>query len=246
MYLLIKKIVSRKFLIPLVVLGSLIPAAVMASHTFTNGDFETGDLTGWTPFLTSNGTVGVGHPIVVPFDTNGDSIATNSAGFVAGQVVFDPGSFQGGGLHQSTELETGDLTVSADIAARNLTPFGNGEGGRFELLVDGAIIDSHTFGPILIGEILRSTLGATVSIGTAGSHEIRLRVSRPFLAGIGGTPTQFIDNVVLSGTATEHVKTKADILEDSEIPGKGIPDAPGLDEPFNEKGKGEENAGKKK
>lgn len=40
--------------------------------------------------------------------------------------------------------------------------------------------------------------------------------------------------------------TKADILGDSGVPGKGIANAPGLDKEFNEKGKGAENAGKKK
>ncbi len=34
----------------------------------TNGDFETGDLSGWTTFTTTNGTIGT--PAVVPFNTN--------------------------------------------------------------------------------------------------------------------------------------------------------------------------------
>lgn len=40
--------------------------------------------------------------------------------------------------------------------------------------------------------------------------------------------------------------TKAGILKGSGVPGKGIDKAPGLDKPFNEKGKGKDNAGKKK
>src|SRR5689334_21598400 len=50
----------------------------------TNGDFETGDFTGWTLFVTEFG--GIENPAVVPFDIDGDSIPTYSARFDVGQV----------------------------------------------------------------------------------------------------------------------------------------------------------------
>jgi hypothetical protein len=54
---------------------------------FINGNFGTGDLTGWTVFTTSNGTNGtfngVALPNVVSFDTTGTG-ATNSALFEVG------------------------------------------------------------------------------------------------------------------------------------------------------------------
>lgn len=40
--------------------------------------------------------------------------------------------------------------------------------------------------------------------------------------------------------------TKADILKDSGVPGKGLENAPGLQKPFNPKSQAEEHAGKKK
>ena len=40
-------------------LGGLLYAQV---NLFGNGDFETGDLSGWTQFTTANGTMGSGYP----------------------------------------------------------------------------------------------------------------------------------------------------------------------------------------
>ena len=51
-----------------------------------------------------------------------------------------------------------------------------------------------------------------------------------------------VDDVSLLVDTT---RTKADILSESGVPGKGIADAPGLQKRFNEKSKAADNAGKK-
>ncbi|NQT11659.1 MAG: tandem-95 repeat protein, partial [Planctomycetes bacterium] len=48
-----------------------------------NGTFDSGDLTAWTTFTTPGGTLGgPGFPDVVTFDTNGDSVDTESVQFL--------------------------------------------------------------------------------------------------------------------------------------------------------------------
>ena len=65
-----------------------------ATNVVTNGDFETGNLNGWTTFLTANGVL---DPAVALFDTDGDSTATQSARFNVGRTPPSLGPLEGGG-----------------------------------------------------------------------------------------------------------------------------------------------------
>ena len=62
--------------------AALAVTLVASAAPVPNGDFETGDLTGWTTFTTTNGTIGT--PAVVPFDTTGSG-ASNAAEFNVGR-----------------------------------------------------------------------------------------------------------------------------------------------------------------
>lgn len=157
-----------------------------------NGDFETGDLTGWTSFISTNGTLGSSE--VVAFDTKGDRVRTQSASFRVGQQVFQNGIYEGGGIFQTFDA-TGQIEISADIASRATD--GNQSGGRISLLIDGNVVDTHDFGEIGRSQIERSTLNATLTV-TPGSHEIRILITRPFLQA-SFTPYQYLDNIVITG-----------------------------------------------
>ena len=78
----------------------------------TNGDFETGNLNGWTTFTTTNGTIGT--PSVTSFDVTGAG-ASLAAGFNVGNVQ-NPGN-NGGGIFQTFNFGGGSLSVSVDIAS---------------------------------------------------------------------------------------------------------------------------------
>jgi hypothetical protein len=162
-----------------------------------NGGFETGDLSGWTTFTTDNGSLGAGGD-VVPFDTSGRGVSP-SAHFQVGEAVFNPfDPAGGGGIFQEVSLGTGTLNIAADIAAMTHA-VGNLEGGLFELLFDGLVVDAHDMGAIGANSVERARLFASLTV-TAGPHEIRFLMTRPF--GVNAiTPHQYIDDVTLSGEA---------------------------------------------
>ena len=119
-----------------------------------NGTFETDDTTGWTTFTAPGGTLGgPAFPNVTAFDTNNDSVSTNAAQFLVGDG--------GGGIFQIVEIAGGDLTVSADIASD--APLADSEGGLFELLFNGVVVDSHDFGAMNAGETKHDSLSASLS-----------------------------------------------------------------------------------
>ncbi len=177
----------------------LVMASASEAVSIQNGDFETGDLTGWTTFTTSNGTLGTGFPQVVMFDTDNDGSSSLSAMFRVGEVVHNS-TWQGGGIYQDVGLYAGSLTITADIAVLDDTVSGNYQGGLFELLFDGAMVDSHDFGYVALNQAEYHVL-TTISAVTAGTHEIRFRMRRPYTQS-SVTPRQYIDDVELSGPAT--------------------------------------------
>jgi hypothetical protein len=171
----------------------------------TNGDFETGDFTGWTTFTTINGSLG--STSIVSYDTNNDSVASRSARFQVGQVNVGV-THQGGGIYQSITTSGGSLSISADIAMENLGVGTNVAGGLFELLFDGVVVDSFDFGQAVAGTPEYSLL-ATVTGASAGTHEIAIRMTRPYLpSGVH----QYIDNVVAIESGAMAVPEASSIL----------------------------------
>jgi hypothetical protein len=157
-------------------------------------------LTGWTAFTTANGSFGPGTPDVVSFNTTGSG-ASPAAHFNVGQAVFTPGDFQGGGILQSLNTPAGNFTVSLDFAADNQGSVRNNQGGRIELLVDGVLQSpSFTAGGIDPGQTIRTHLDIPVSL-TAGDHEFRFQLTRPFIPVTINTAFQYLDNLHINTPA---------------------------------------------
>jgi hypothetical protein len=169
----------------------------------TNGDFETGNLAGWTTFLTVNGDIGAsgGFPTVVTFDVDQDSSSSKAAAFRVGRADFNLGGRRGGGLFQNVSLLAGVVNITADIAILDNVGSTNADGGLFELLFDGVVVDSHDFGNAPLG-VTKSSMFAAMPIATAGIHEIRIRMGRNFIQS-GVTPVQYIDDVVATQVIPE-------------------------------------------
>jgi hypothetical protein len=81
-----------------------------------NGSFQSGDLSDWTPFTTSNGTAGDGFPAVASFNVTGSG-NINAAEFNVGEVAFTSGDYEGAGLSQGEILPAGSYDISEDFAA---------------------------------------------------------------------------------------------------------------------------------
>jgi len=182
-------------------------ASIAASSAFapaanaaivTNGDFATGDFTGWTLFTTANGSIGVsgsGLPAVTSFNVSGSG-AQNAATFQVGQMV--PTSMQaGGGITQTVTLPGGSISFSANIAALSMTQ--NDEGGVFSVLLDGLTEDTVDIGAMAAAEVIRNTLSFTTA-ESAGPHTLEILITRPATNPLR-TPEQFITNIAITGAA---------------------------------------------
>ena len=166
-----------------------------------NGDFETGDLTGWSTFVTPNGDIGAayGLPNVVPFDVTGSGTASDAAQFEVGELAFlGSHTAQGGGIFQNFTCFPGQYVVSLDVAAQNINSFINAQAGTFNLFVDGSLLASTNYGQISPGQVPRAVLSATTEMGP-GTHQIMVEITRSWLTGgFGETPLEYLDNIAVA------------------------------------------------
>jgi hypothetical protein len=178
----------------------LLFASGVAEAQLMNGNFETGDLTGWTVFDDTNGSAG--NPTVVFADTSGTGVPSYSAQFQVGETKLYPdfGLGAGGGIFQNVTLGAGQLTICLEIAAATTVfPFTpNGDGGTFQLLLDDVVVDSHAFGSI--GSYYTSVTNrykwSYSRVITAGNHKIAIDIRRGGNAS-DSTPYQYLDNISL-------------------------------------------------
>jgi len=173
--------------------GVLLPLLANAA-VITNGDFETGDLSGWTSFVTSNG---VTSPRVSEFSVNGLT-RTYAAQFQVGEDDFTSLP-EGGGISQMFNASQGVFNISAEIATLSPGEFPNGDAGAFSLILDGVVISTYNFGFINPDEILRGKLNYSGML-TEGVHELVILVTRSYQAG-SSTPFQYVDNVQVQAAA---------------------------------------------
>ena len=179
-------------------------AAALAPVTHAgvvNSDFQTGDLTGWTTYQTATGTAGSpDFPKVTLFDVTGGG-SSDAATFHVGITSGAGGTsdYEGGGIYQTVNLAAGSVAISFDWAESDTTAQTNSSAGRLELLLDGTVIGTQSDQSILGGQVIRGNLSGTGNV-TAGSHEIRIQVTRNYYqTGDAPTPFEYIDNVTVGG-----------------------------------------------
>jgi hypothetical protein len=189
----------------LVLCPAILVSSATASNLIVNGDFQTGNLSGWTSFVTSNGNLGSspGLPAVSSFFVT-TAASSDAAEFQVGQRFFtNLQDKQGGGISQSFDSPAGVYVFSANIAAYNANNLGNGSPGAFSLLVDGttaASYDFATLGLIQSGQTLRTSLLGTLTL-SAGTHNLQVLITRTALNSSSPpniTPFQYIDDISVS------------------------------------------------
>jgi len=183
---------SSKFIVQFCVVTTLAIGLAHAAtaDSITNGDFSTGDLSGWTVFTTNGpGSNGPGYPTVSSFNVTGAG-SQNAAEFEDGN---DPGVQSGGGLTQAVTITDGGLeTFTADVAASG----GDQDGSDFSLLVNGVSIASWDTGPISSGTD-RDVLSGTYDFTTPGTYDLSVLVTR---AAVSGVPREYVTNISLTAT----------------------------------------------
>jgi hypothetical protein len=202
------KSLSTKLSVAVLFSAFIVPAH--AVQVLTNGTFDTG-ITGWTSFVTANGTITdpPSPPVGAPtseqattqlFNVTGSG-ASNALFLNAGAKSFIPGGPQeGGGVTQTFTLAAdGVATFSANIAGWTSNTVSNL--GLLSVLIDGILMDSHDF-VNSSGQptTLLSTLGFTTNL-SAGSHTITLLATRQF-APASGVTHQYFDNASLDVAQT--------------------------------------------
>lgn len=191
----------RKKHIPLVCASSFFAIALCSipahalNNIVVNGDFSTGDLTGWTSTFTPNGTSNPAAS-VTSFDVTG--LGSSEAATLNVGLISFPGQPAGAGIAQALTGGPGDYAFSVDFAT--FAPrSSNSNAGTFTLLFNGIEVNSFNTGPIERSATIRGTLSGALSGVTTSNNTLELRVTRPFITS-ENTPFQYFDNVVVDFT----------------------------------------------
>lgn len=183
-----------------VVLGA---APAQAADIVTNGSFTAG-FNGWTLYNTvagpNNQVAGVsGTPTMVQFDVTGGG-AQSAARLDVGDTDGPANeTFGGGGLTQTVTSAGGLYLFSASIAAFNASQFTNVSGGRFQALLDGAVLASFDINEIASNQTRRGLLTFTTAL-SAGNHTLSIQALRNGVRS-SNTPFQYFTNVRLESAA---------------------------------------------
>lgn len=185
----------------------LVVTAGSAQSQLVNGNFGTGDFTGWTLYDTQGyglfgyyGTGGSALTQVTPFDTAGTGTPVNSAEFEVGEVsgiIGGGGLGQGVGIYQNVTLGAGLLSLSVNMAS--MSPGNNADGGTFELLINSTAVNTVAIGYIGVNQTIRSTLDYSGDIA-AGTYQIGVEMRRGGGTEWPITPFQYLSDFELSVT----------------------------------------------
>jgi len=121
---------------------SLLGLAAVQGMAFVNGDFETGDLTGWTITMTANGATAVQDAVMYDIDGPGALGTTWVGRFSVGRAT-TTGAAEGGIMLTQMLTLTGGVEYNFDFdwsAWRELPGGTNSQGGIFAMIVDGVEI----------------------------------------------------------------------------------------------------------
>jgi hypothetical protein len=173
--------------------------ALGSSNLLTNGDFSTGDFTGWTIFTTPSGSLGGdGYPFVSSFNPT-NFAAPDAAGFNVGSSL--PGVYQGGGVYQDFTSGAGLYNLIFWWAAYSPPTecCNNPDGGEFSLVLDGQTATIEDTGYISIGETIWGGSGINDVLLSAGTHQFGILITRPYATcGYDCTPEQFVTGASVS------------------------------------------------
>lgn len=177
-------------------MAALLCLAVTAqADVITNGDFETGDFTGWTIVLTENGNTTTQDVFSYDIDGGGSHPESLAARFAVGKMDYYQEPDGGVVMSQEVYLVGGvEYAFDADIAAYRHSAQGNADGGTFQMTLDGAVLDSWSAGGIG-GDYpwdKYDHLSGTFTPGSSDTYEIGMQITRHYECP--GDVYQLVDN----------------------------------------------------
>lgn len=195
----------------LIALVGIIPWKLVAQKPeigFVNGDFESGDTTGWT--VSSGTNAEFKYEGVTPFDIRGINTGEESKAFSlsVGQISHESDVYRHADITQDMFFELGQqYEISFDWAVQNFFYIDNFDGGTFELIVDGKPLASFDTQNIFTESIERGTLSASFTPSRSGRHSVGARVKRrfpiPFPKFDDPVLLQYVDNFRIQPTVSE-------------------------------------------
>jgi hypothetical protein len=177
-------------------LAALAPAAL--GQSFTNGNFETGDLTGWTVTTTANGQTASQTVQSMDIDGPGPLGLSMAAQFQVGQVSSVFNDFEGIELTQSLTLAAGvQYQLSLNWAATRTGTVNNAEGGVFTLFAGTVNIASQSAGSTNSATPHYGLLTGAYTPTSTGPVMVGVRITRPYT--VPGDLSQWVDNISITG-----------------------------------------------
>ena len=176
-------------------LGLAVPSE---AQTVSNSRFDTG-LDDWTVQATIPGSLGApGDTAVVDMDGPGPLGTNPAARFNVGKALGEQGVANFGiTLSQTVQLEAGrKYTARFDWSSANSGPtFANG--GRYSLIVNGALLEVFIVGGVASGGIRSGVLSDTFTASATGPGEIQIRIDSTATVLDPPTMEHRVDNVRL-------------------------------------------------
>jgi hypothetical protein len=172
-------------------------SAFAGAQSFNNPGFETGDFTGWSIALTSNGTTSTQSVVSYDIDGPGPLPTSLNAQFSVGRLISGNGGTEGVDLTQAMTLTSGvQYTFEFDWSAWRNTTTNNAEGGVFSVLVDGVLVSTVNAGSTSSTTPHYGHLTGQFTPTSTASYNVGARIARPFTPG--GGLFQHVDNFAVS------------------------------------------------
>lgn len=175
-----------------------------AQAQIVNGNFDGGNLSGWTVTNTSNGTTAVADVVMLDIDEGGPLGMSNAARFAVGNAAAPNQGQQGIMFSQMVSL-VGGITYTFDMdwkAFRVNTTTSNTEGGQFTLMAGGNSIAFGAAGTTSQAAPKFGHLTGMFTPVTSGDYEVGVKITRQFTVPLlSGVPTlyQAVDNFTMTG-----------------------------------------------
>jgi hypothetical protein len=171
----------------------LLAAAPAATAQIVNGDFETGSLVPWVVTPTPNGGTIVSSVSMYDVDGPGPLTASQAATFMVGRLTTGTEP-EGIVLSQAVPLASGaGYRFNLNCSARALVNVYNSGGGKFEMFLDGALIDWDSSGILAPGQSFHNTLTGVRPAPQTRNYTLSVRITRTVLRG--EEVFQYLDNI---------------------------------------------------